>query len=375
MQGWDPKSLALRDRLDRELEQVSPPDDDAGARCKARWNTLCKPIHGLGLLEDLVCQIGAVQGTDDPRIDRAAIVIMGADNGVTAEGVSQCGSEVTAQVLRNMGDRTSSVCMMAKARPAEVFPVDIGLLEPADHPGVLDRAVRRGCGNIRRGPAMSRAEALEAILTGMDLAAGRKAEGCQILIPGEMGIGNTTTTAACICALFGRDPVQIAGPGAGLTSEGVAHKAKVIRDALAVNGYAGRALAAENRTGGREVLTLLADLGGLDIAGMTGLFLGAAKEKIPAVVDGCIAGLSAYLATLLCPDVRGCLVPSHGSTEPGSRLLLEALGMEAPLHFQMHLGEGTGAALLLPLLDQALFLYRNLPSFGKSGIEAYKVLP
>lgn len=349
--------------MEETIRQIRPPQDVFRRRCQARWDSLCKPIHGLGMLEDLVSQIGAIQQTEQPDISRAAVVIMGADNGVVAEGVSQCGSEVTAQVLRNMAKGDSTVCQMARFRRAEVAAVDIGLNEPANSPGVLNRAVRRGSGDIRTGPAMSRQEALQAIGEGIQIAHELKTQGCQILIPGEMGIGNTTTSAACVCAFFGREPEEIAGPGAGLTKEGVRHKAEVIRDALRVN-----------RPDRGDVLDVLSKVGGLDIAGMAGLFLGSAAEGIPAVIDGLIAALSAYIAVRLADPVRDYLIPGHLGTEPGDRILMEALRLSPPLRLGMHLGEGSGAALLLPLLDEALYVYRNLPHFGKCGIDAYKPL-
>lgn len=353
-------------------DEISPPDEEYRRRCEERWNSLCKPIHGFGALEDIVAQIGAIQRTDDPKIDRTAVVIMGADNGVVAEGVSQCGSEVTAQVLRNMAGGKSSVCVMSKFRKADIFPVDIGLSQPAGHPGVCSRAVRRGTGDIMKGPAMSREEAEKAIEEGIRIAGEIKQKGYNFLIPGEMGIGNTATSTACVCALFRKDPAEITGPGAGLTKEGVRRKAEVIRRALIVNGLSGK-----SRSGTPEhpdAIGVLAKVGGLDIAGMTGLFLGAARESIPAVIDGFIAALAAYIAAAVAPAAKAYMIPSHGSTEPGDRILMDALGMKPVLDLGMHLGEGTGAAALLPLLDQAFFVYRELPVFGEAGVKAYRPL-
>ena len=337
--------------MEETIRRIHPPQEVFRRRCRERWDSLCKPIHGLGALEDMVSQIGAIQQTEQPDISRAVIVIMGADNGVVAEGVSQCGSEVTAQVLRNMARGDSTVCEMARFRQAEVTAVDIGLNEPADSPDVLNRAVRRGSGDIRTGPAMSRQETLQAIGEGIRIVQKQKAQGCQILIPGEMGIGNTTTSAACVCAFFDKEPEEIR------------HKAEVIRDALRVN-----------RPDRGDVLDVLSKVGGLDIAGMTGLFLGSAAEGIPAIIDGLIAALSAYIAVRLAGPVRDYLIPGHLGTEPGDRILMEALGLTPPLRLGMHLGEGSGAALLLPLLDETLYVYRNLPHFGKCGIHAYKPL-
>lgn len=354
-------------------ESIKPVDESFRGICREHWNSLCKPVGGFGALEEMISRIGAIQRTEHPKISKAAVVIMGADNGVAAEGVSQCGSEVTRQVLRNMAEKKSSVCIMSKFRQADVIPVDIGMNEPAFSPGeeikgdgVLERPVRRGTGDIAKGPAMSREEAVSAIRTGIDLAWLLKEKGYQILVPGEMGIGNTTTSTTCLCALFGLDPAEVTGPGAGLSGEGVRHKTAVIRRALEVNFPGGK--------GSSDIPDILSKVGGLDIAGMTGLFLGAASSGMPAVVDGFITALSAYMATCMSGHAREYMIQSHGSSEPGGRILMEALGFDPYLHLGMHLGEGTGAALMLPLLDEALYVYENLPSFGDSGIEAYKPL-
>lgn len=368
---------AAKKLLEKTISAIRPVSEEYRDRCKRHWDSLCKPIGGFGALEDMVSLIGAVQKTDDPRIDRTAIVIMAADNGVVAEGVSQCGSDVTAQVVRNMTEQKSSVCIMSKFRAADVIPVDIGMNapaypepapdapypEPAPDGRLLERTVRRGTGNIRTGPAMTRAEAVRAIDEGIRIAKNLKENGYQLLVPGEMGIGNTTTSAACVCAIFGMDPAETAGRGAGLTEEGVRRKAEVIRDAIAVN-----------RPDPGDMLDVLSKVGGLDIAGMTGLFLGAAGAGLPVLIDGFIAALSACIAVRLSPAAKQYMIPSIVSSETGDRILLESLGMKAGLSFGMHLGEGTGAAALLPLLDEALFLYRNLPAFPESGIKAYKPL-
>lgn len=346
--------------------KIRPVSEKYRLLCRKRWDSLCKPIGGFGVLEDLVCRLGAIEETVFPDISRAAVVIMGADNGVVAEGVSQCGSEVTSRVLANMAEKKSSVCVMSKYRKADVIPVDIGTNAPVQAEGVLDRAVRRGTGDILKGPAMSRPEAEKSIETGILLAGKLKEQGYRILIPGEMGIGNTTTSAACVCALFDRDPGLVTGRGAGLTDRGLRRKTEVVRQAMRTNFPDG--------TGDADIIDVLARLGGLDIGGMCGLFLGAAEQKMPVIVDGFIAALSAYMAAVLAPQSRQYMLPGHGSSEPGDRILLEALHMDPPIRLGMHLGEGTGAALLLPVLDEALFVYENLPVFSESGIEAYKHL-
>ncbi len=371
------------------LREIRPVREEFLTACRRHWDSLCKPIRGFGGLEDMISRIGAIQETDHPKIGRASIVIMGADNGVVREGVSQCGSEVTAQVLINMAEKKSSVCVMSQFRPAEVIPVDIGLNEPVpaekSKGRILDRAVRRGTGDIALGPAMSREEAISAISEGIRIAEELKEQGTDILIPGEMGIGNTTTSTACLCALFGTEPGQVTGPGAGLPKEGVRRKTEVVRRALSVNfpdrkrTYGRKDWSSEDPgqadEASEDVIEVLSRVGGLDIAGMTGLFLGAAAVRIPAVIDGFIASLSAFMAFRLSEHSRDYMFPSHASSEPGGRLPLEKMGFSPVLDLGMHLGEGTGAAALLPLLDEAAYVYEHLPSFEGSDIETYKPFP
>ena len=243
--------------MEETIRRIHPPQEVFRRRCRERWDSLCKPIHGLGALEDMVSQIGAIQQTEQPDISRAVIVIMGADNGVVAEGVSQCGSEVTAQVLRNMARGDSTVCEMARFRQAEVTAVDIGLNEPADSPDVLNRAVRRGSGDIRTGPAMSRQETLQAIGEGIRIVQKQKAQGCQILIPGEMGIGNTTTSApAQGRGDPGRAARQPSGPGGRSRCSFEGRRTGHCRNDRAVSGKRGRGDSGDHRRTHRRAFCL-----------------------------------------------------------------------------------------------------------------------
>ena len=349
--------------LDERLGRIAPADGSAAEAAWHRWDSLCKPLRGLGALEEDVVRIAAMQRTAAPSIDRRAVVIMGADNGVVAEGVSQTGSEVTRQVLENMGSQISSVCIMSRLIGAEVIPVDIGMNTPADHPRVLSRAVRRGTGNIARGRAMTREECVRAVETGIETARQLRREGYNLLIAGEMGIGNTTTSAACACALFGTRPEETAGRGAGLSEEGLARKIGAVARALEINA-----------PDPQDPLDICSKVGGLDIAGMTGLYLGGALENMPVLIDGGISGIAACLAVMLHPAAKDYMIATHCSSEPYGEMIFRRLGLTPVLYAGMHLGEGTGAAAFLPLLDQALALYRGLPSFEDANVEPYKHL-
>ena len=345
------------------IGQIKPADREAMETAWEHWDSLCKPLRGLGRLEEMVVRLAGAQRTPAPSADRRAFVIMGADNGVVAEGVSQTGSEVTRQVLENMGEGISTVCVMSSMLRAGVFPVDMGMNQKAGHPAVLDRAVRRGTGNIAEGPAMSREECIRSVEEGIGIAGELKEKGYELVIVGEMGIGNTTTCAACACAFFGREPEELAGRGAGLSTDGLKKKISAIRRALEVN-----------RPDPSDPLDVIAKVGGLDIAGMTGLYLGCAALGMAVLIDGAISGIAACAAKMLCPLSAEYMFATHSSAEPAEKLIFEALGLEPVLYAQMHLGEGTGAAAFLPLLDQALNVYRHLPSFADGHVKAYEHL-
>ncbi len=353
----------LQNRLEQLIGKIEPADAESAQLCWDHWDSLCKPLRGFGRLEEWVVRLGAMRRTEEPHIDRRAVVIMGADNGVVAEGVSQTGAEVTKQVLENMGDRISSVCVMSRMLNAEVIPVNIGMNEDAAHERVWNRAVRHGTGNIMREAAMSRQECLQAILTGAETIRELAAEGYDLFLTGEMGIGNTTTSAACACVLFGAKPEEVTGRGAGLSSEGLEHKTEVVREAVRMNA-----------PDPSDPVDILSKVGGLDIAGMTGCYLGAASLQLPVLIDGVIAGIAACMAARLCPDAKDYMIATHATKEPAGRMITEELGLEPVLYADMHLGEGTGAAACLPLLDQALHVYYALPSFAGGGVEQYEHL-
>ena len=349
--------------LDETIADIGSKDAETEAACAAHWDSLCKPLGGLGMLEDIVTQIGGIQKTELVHLARRAVVIMGADNGVVEEGVSQTGSEVTAQVLYNMGEGLSTVCVMSKGLNCKVFPVDIGMNKPAGHPAVRDAAVRRGTGNIAKGPAMSREECIRAIETGISIAEELAEKGYDLIITGEMGIGNTTTSAACACALFGLSPDMAVGRGAGLSAEGLKRKRSAVRRALEVN--------CPDKS---DPISVISKVGGLDIAGMTGLFLGGAKRRIPVLIDGVISGISACMAKMLCPSCSDFMIATHSPSEPAGEYVMRFLGKTPFLYAGMHLGEGTGAAAGLAVIDQAVNVYYGLPTFDEGCVKQYEHL-
>lgn len=342
------------------IEQITPPDEAARAAAGRQWDSLAKPLGSLGLFEDMIAKLAALRGDADVRIPDRRLLVFCADNGVVRQGVTQCDSAVTAKVAAALAEERSSVSPMAQYANCKVIPVDVGILDFPGHTGVLNRRVRNGTDDLSLGPAMSREECLAAMLRGAELAMENAADGASILLIGEMGIGNTTSAAAVSCALLGLDPASAAGRGAGLSAAGMRRKRKVIQRALDLN-----------RPDPSDPVDVLTKVGGLDLAAMCGAFLGAAACKVPAVVDGMISAAAALCALRLCPEAEKALFASHVSGEKNGAKLLTDFDLPAPLQAEMRLGEGSGAVMLLPLLDMALALYHSGQSFDRLGIEAY----
>ena len=354
------KSMKTIEELIREILR---PNERTRALAEARWNAVAKPLGSLGLFEEMIMRIAALKGQVDFRLEKKTLVVFCADNGVVAQGVSQCGSEVTGKVAIALAEGRSTANTMAHQTGCSVIPADVGILDFSGHPGVRNLRVRNGTGDISRENAMTEAECLNAIVKGAALMEELIREGTDLMAVGEMGIGNTTTATALSAVLLGLNPDEITGRGAGLSSTGLERKKTVIHSALK------RIDPDEKNT-----VRLMAELGGLDIAAMCGAFLAAAANRIPVIIDGAISATAAYCALRLCPDAGSAMLASHVSAEPLGKLLLEKLNLRAPLDAGMHLGEGTGALMLMPLLDTALAVYRSGQNFDRLGIEAYQPL-
>lgn len=342
---------------------IAPPDEKAADQAQRRWDSVAKPLSSLGLLEDDIVKISALTGDPTCPLEKRAVLVFCADNGVVAQKVTQTGSEVTAAVACNMAAGGGCVCRMAGVAHAEVYPVDIGMLEEQNVEGLLCRNVARGTQDITLGPAMTREQVKEAIAVGIDLVGELKAKGYRIIATGEMGIGNTTTSSAVVSVLLGCDPALVTGRGAGLDSDGLRRKVEVIRRAVEINA-----------PDPDDALDVLAKVGGLDIAGLAGAFLGGAIHRVPILVDGFISSAAALVADRLCPASRAAMLASHVSAEPAGRMVLDELGLAPLICAGMRLGEGTGAVAALPLLDMALAIYHTMNSFDDLGIEEYQPL-
>ena len=349
----------MEERLQRWKESIRTPDEGARAAARRQWDSIAKPLGSLGALEKLILDIAALTGSSKVDISRRAVVVCCADNGVVAEGVTQTGQEVTARMAGEMVKMNSSVCKMAQAAHADVLPVDLGMVRRVE--GVLDRHVMDGTGDIARRPAMTRDQALDAVSAGVELVKELKAKGYRLLVSGEMGIGNTTTSSALVAALLNLPAETVTGRGAGLSDAGLQRKIWAIERAITVN-----------RPDPKDILDVLSKLGGLDICGMAGLFIGGAMEGVPVVIDGFISAVAALIAQRLCPGADAAMLPSHCSEEPAAKRVLTILNKNPIIFANMRLGEGTGGVCLLPLLDMALAVYGGNATFDAVGIDAYR---
>lgn len=347
--------------ITQAVEAIRPLDAQAVKAAQKHWDSIAKPLNSLGLLERAVVQIAGITGDPRCKIDRRGVVIMCADNGVVAEGVTQTGSEVTAVVAKNFTLGCTSVCKMAEVAHADIFPVDIGMCTDVD--GVPNRKIAYGTRNMAHGPAMTREQAVRAVEVGIDEVLRLKEQGYRILATGEMGIGNTTTSSAVAAVLLGQEVAAVTGRGSGLSDRGLQKKRDTIARAIALN-----------RPDPRDPLDVLSKVGGFDIAGLTGVFLGGAALRVPILADGFISAVAALLAVRLAPLANGYILASHRSAEPAGQMLLDSLDKRAFLTAEMCLGEGTGAVAALPILDMAFAVYHTMSTFEDIQIDAYQPL-
>ena len=349
--------------LTKLLETIRPLDENAMESARLHWDAIAKPLHSLGRLEDMIVQLAGICENPVPAPRKKAVLIFCADNGIVAEGVTQTTQDVTAAVTQNFAKGIASVNALSRICGTEVFPVDIGVAQALDCPGVLNRKVAFGTQNFAHGPAMRRDEAEQAVCTGIDLVQEKAAEGYNLIVTGEMGIGNTTTSSAVFSVLQGLPPEQVTGRGAGLSDAGLQHKIQVIS----------RAVAALQPDPG-DVLDVLSKVGGCHVCGMMGAFLGGAICRVPVLVDGFISAVAANCAVRLCPACRDYIFASHCSKEPAGKMALDALHLRAYLDCEMCLGEGTGGVIAAKLFDFALAAYDEIAGFDAVGIDPYQPL-
>ena len=338
------------------IERIPLVDEAAYAAAQDAYDGKTKPRGSLGRLEALGCRIAAIRGAVPATLE-AAVVVAAADHGVAAEGVSAYPQEVTAQMVLNFAAGGAAINVLARQAGARLIVVDAGVVVPVEHELVRPLRLGPGTANIAVGPAMTVGLATLGIESGVRLAEELADEGVDVVALGEMGIGNTTSASALAARLLGVEPALVCGRGTGLDDEGVSRKIATVERALAVN-----------TAGAGDPLAVLAELGGFEIAVLAGVALGCAARNAVVVLDGFITGAAALVAVALAPDAAGAMIASHRSPEPGHRLILDRLGLEPVLDLGLRLGEGSGAALALPLLRASIAVLNEMATFGDAGV-------
>ena len=348
---------------DEIISKILPGDEKAMKEAYDRWLAIGKPLFSLGKLETVVTKIAGIKGTSDYKLQKKGLLIMCADNGVVEEGVTQTGQEVTAIVADNFTHHATSVCAMCDVAGVDVLPIDIGMV--VDVPSVTkkEQKVCYGTRNFAKEPAMTKEEVCQALFVGIEAVKKCKEEGYDLLATGEMGIGNTTTSSAVASVLLNQEPGVMTGRGAGLSAEGLHRKIKVIEDAIKLH-----------QPDPEDAMDVLSKVGGLDIAGLTGVFLGGAIYHIPIIIDGFISSVAALCAVRMNPNTADYMLASHVSKEPAGKLVLDALGLSPMLTCDMCLGEGSGAVAAIPVIEMGLSVYRQMGTFEDIQVERYQVL-
>ena len=349
--------------IDEIISKILPGDEKAMKEAYDRWLAIGKPLFSLGKLETVVTKIAGIKGTSDYKLQKKGLLIMCADNGVVEEGVTQTGQEVTAIVADNFTHHTTSVCAMCDVAGVDVLPIDIGMA--VDVPSVTkkEQKVCYGTRNFAKEPAMTKEEVCQALFVGIEAVKKCKEEGYDLLATGEMGIGNTTTSSAVASVLLNQEPGVMTGRGAGLSAEGLHRKIKVIEDAIKLH-----------QPDPEDAMDVLSKVGGLDIAGLTGVFLGGAIYHIPIIIDGFISSVAALCAVRMNPNTADYMLASHVSKEPAGKLVLDALGLSPMLTCDMCLGEGSGAVAAIPVIEMGLSVYLQMGTFEDIQVERYQVL-
>jgi nicotinate-nucleotide--dimethylbenzimidazole phosphoribosyltransferase len=347
------------DLLAEVRASISPPDQAAMSAARARQDLMTKPRGSLGVLEEVSVRLAGLAGTCPPPLpEPAAVAIFAADHGVHAQRVTPWPQEVTAQMVANFLAGGAVVNAFAAQAGAEVVVVDVGVcadLGPV--PGLLPRKVAHGTADFTAGPALTREQALEAIMVGVEIARDLVAAGNRCLLTGDMGIANTTASAALICAFTGREPAEVTGHGTGIDSVTHARKVDVVRRGLA-----------RHQPDPADPVGVLAAFGGLEHAALAGFILGAAALRVPVILDGVIAGAGALAAVALVPDAVECCIAGHRSVEPGHAATLDHLGLRPLVDLELRLGEGTGALLALPIVQSAVRALRDVATFDSAGV-------
>jgi nicotinate-nucleotide--dimethylbenzimidazole phosphoribosyltransferase len=344
-------------KLELTISRIRPRDEACAEAAQSAFDLKTKPRGSLGRLEELACQVAAVRRQPRPTPEPAAIVVVAGDHGIAEEGVSAYPQEVTAQMLANFAGGGAAICVLARAVGARLVVVDAGVRSEITIEGVLDRRIGAGTANAARGPAMTRDQAVRSLEFGIELAEELADDGIGVLALGDMGIGNTAVSSAITAVLLGIDPSRVIGRGTGVDAAGLRRKLDAVQRALKVNS-----------PDPSDAIGVLAAVGGFEHGVLAGLMLGAAAAGVPVVLDGFVVGAAALLAVRLSPPAVSSMIASHLSPEPGHAILLAAIGLTPLLDLRMRLGEGSGAALALQLVNTSLLLLRDMSTFEAARV-------
>ncbi|MBI2324738.1 MAG: nicotinate-nucleotide--dimethylbenzimidazole phosphoribosyltransferase [Chloroflexi bacterium] len=342
--------------IERVIARIGRIDDVAARAARERLDALTKPQGSLGRLEELAIQLSAIVGHTTPHTARRAVIVMAADHGVTARGVSAYPREVTGQMVANFVAGGAAINVLARRAGARVVVVDVGVDAPAI-PGVLTHKVARGTRDMTEGPALQRHEAERAVAVGIDVFEKEHEQGLDVVATGDMGIGNTTAASAITAVMTGAAASSVVGRGTGIDDATLARKIEIVEHAIALN-----------RPEPWDPLDVLAKVGGLEIAGLVGVILAACAHRVPVLLDGFISGAAALIAARMHPSVTAYLIAAHRSVEPGHEASLRALGLRPLLELELRLGEGTGAVLAIPLLDAAAGVLTDMATFDSARV-------
>lgn len=343
--------------LEEALNNIKPLDEEAMKAAQERQNQLTKPAGSLGVLEEISVKLAGITGNVINDVDKKTVVVMAGDHGVTDEGVSAFPKEVTPQMVMNFVHGGAAINVLARHAGAQVVVVDVGVDAEIDNPSVISMKVKNGTDNFAKGPAMTRDEAVRALEVGIEVAYQQIDGGVKLLATGDMGIGNTTPSSAILLALTGKPVDGLVGRGTGIGNGDLDRKKKVIADAIDLL-----------HPDKNDAIDVLAKVGGLEIAGLAGLIFGAASRRVPVIIDGFISSAAALVAGRISPMSANYMIASHVSVEPGHRLILEELGLKPMLHMDMRLGEGTGAALAMTLVEAATRIIKEMATFAEAGV-------
>lgn len=343
--------------LESTLQQITDLDKEAQKKAWDRIDSLATPTRALGRLNDIAAQLAGIMGTPTPKVNKKCVVVMGGDHGVVAEGVTAYPQEITVAMMLTFVKGGAGINCLSKHVGSDVIVVDVGVNGEVDFPGIIQKKVRRGTNNMVLGPAMSREDAIAALEVGIETAIKQIDAGYDLLATGDMGIGNTTPSSALLAVFGNLSPEEVCGRGTGVNDEGLKKKIEAIKKAIEVN-----------KPDPQDAIDVLSKVGGLEIAGLAGVILGAAAKKRPILIDGFISSAAALVASRIAPLSLKYMIGSHCSAEQAHKLMLETVGLEPVLTMSMRLGEGTGAALTMPIVEAATKILTDMFTFADLGV-------